>query len=49
MIIKIGTAKKLIRAGKARVMGTCIDNGCRWLVIERLDLQRIDHVRIERQ
>jgi hypothetical protein len=32
----------------AAEIGTTIHDGWRWLVIDRYDLQRTDHVRVER-
>jgi hypothetical protein len=48
MEIKTATAEKAIRKGTARKQGTCISDGWRWQIVERLDLQRTDHYRIER-
>lgn len=42
------TMKKLIKDGKAVDRGTCVSHGWRWVIVDRLDLQRTDHVRIER-
>jgi len=47
MIITKQTATKAIKAGKARDLGTTVDQGWRWRIIERLDKQRVDHVRVE--
>jgi hypothetical protein len=41
-------AQKLISAGKAFADGHTVDNGWIFEIIQRRDLQRTDHVRIER-
>jgi len=43
MIIKKQTAKKAIKKGTAREVGTCIHNNSRYMIVERLDYQRTDH------
>jgi hypothetical protein len=48
MIITLQTARRAIRAGTAREIGTVVSDGWRWLVVERLDYRRIDHVMIDR-
>ena len=48
MDIKMATALRAISKGTARAVGTVVSDGWRWLVVERLDLQRTDHVRLER-
>jgi hypothetical protein len=59
MVITKKYAQKLIRQGKARtiplldhcvgriVSGTCIDNGVEYVIVERLDIQRVDHYPID--
>lgn len=46
MIITKRTAQKAIKAGTARMVGTCIHDGWRWAIIDRLDIQRVDHYKI---
>jgi len=48
MEISKRTADRAIERGTARDVGTVVDNGWRWRTIVRLDLQRTDHVRVER-
>lgn len=50
MVMEISkeTAERAIKEGTAREVGTVTSDGWRWRVIERLDLQRTDHVRVER-
>ena len=47
-IIKRQTATKAIKSGSARKIGTCVSDGWRWQIVERTDMQRTDHYRIER-
>ena len=48
MEIKMATAQRAISKGAARSVGTVVSDGWRWLVVERLALQRTDHVRLAR-
>jgi len=48
MIISSGYAHRLIRQGKARKVGLVSSWGWMYLVIDRLDRQRTDHVRLYR-
>ena len=44
MIVSSSYAKRLIREGKAEVVGTCTEtDGRQYVVINRYDLQRTDH------
>jgi len=43
MIIKKQTAKKAIKKGTAREVGTCVHDRARYVIVERLDLRRTDH------
>jgi len=46
MIIKRETARRLIKAGKARYVGNTTDNDVTHMIIDRYDKQRTDHVRV---
>lgn len=47
MIISRGWAKKLIRDGRAVAAGiVAVSIGGCWLIVDRLDLSRTDHVRL---
>jgi hypothetical protein len=48
MIITRRTAQSLIRQGKAQIVNRVIDGDVRWDVLARWDLQRTDHVRMDR-
>jgi IS1 family transposase len=41
-------AQRLIKSCKAREVGTVLNQGWRWMAVERLDMQGTDHYRIER-
>lgn len=43
MIISRGYANKLVRDGKATKNGSTHDNGKRYQIVERHDIQRVDH------
>ena len=49
MIISKAYAMRLIKAGKAIAKrgDTCTDNGRRYQIVTRLDLQRVDHYEVE--
>jgi hypothetical protein len=49
MIISKAYAQRLIKAGKATAVkgDTCTDNGKRYQIVTRLDLQRDDHYEVE--
>lgn len=46
MIITIAYAKRLIKAGKATIVATVTDNGAKYYVINRHDIQRTDHAMV---
>jgi len=46
MIIKIQTAKRLIKSGKADHIGNVTSDGKKYMVVDRYDMQRTDHVLI---
>jgi hypothetical protein len=48
MIISLSYARRMVSKGVAVDRGTVISDGWRWMVLDRLDLQRTDHARIER-
>lgn len=48
MEIKKNTAKKLIKSNKASHDGFTVSNGYVWAIINRYDLQRTDHVKLDR-
>ncbi len=43
MIISRSYANKLVREGKATLDGGCWDNGQRYQIVIRHDIQRVDH------
>lgn len=43
MIITRSYANKLVRAGKAVLDGATTTNGQRYQIVDRLDIQRVDH------
>jgi len=47
MIITLKYAKKLIRDGKACDHGVVTDDGKKYMVITRYDLQRVDHAEVD--
>lgn len=47
MILSRRYLTKLVRAGKGVVRGTVTDDGVRYTVVDRLDVQRTDHYRGE--
>ena len=47
MEISKGYAQKLIKKGSARSKGKAVDQGWTWEIIERMDIQRIDKVRLK--
>ena len=46
MIITYVYAMRLVRAGKASIVATCINNDDKYWIINRHDLQRTDHALI---
>jgi len=44
MSISKRTAQRLVKSGKATITGTVYDGLHTYLVVQRLDLQRTDHV-----
>jgi hypothetical protein len=44
MIIKRRTAQRLIKSGKAAYLGNTTTDNKTYLIIERYDMQRTDHV-----
>jgi hypothetical protein len=46
MIISLKYADKLIKQGRAVVIGTTLDNGREYLVISRADDRRVDHAKL---
>lgn len=47
MIISEKYAKRLIATGKAKSTGHCIHDGERYMIIDRIDLQRTDHAGVK--
>ncbi len=49
MIISKAYGKKLIKAGKATAVkgDTCTDNGRRYQIVTRMDIQRVDHYEVK--
>ena len=43
MIITLAYAKRLIKAGKATIVATVIDDNTKYFVINRHDKRRTDH------
>jgi hypothetical protein len=48
MIITKATANKLTKAAKAVATTTVTHDGWRWQAYDRMDVCRVDHVRLER-
>jgi hypothetical protein len=46
MIITLAYAKRLIKSRKATIVTTCHDNGRKYIVINRHNLQRTDHAEV---
>jgi hypothetical protein len=46
MIITLAYAKRLIKANKAVIVATVINNGVPYYVVNRLDIQRTDHAEV---
>jgi len=47
MIISRGHANRLVRDGKAIKNGATYDDGARYQIVERHDLQRVDHYQLD--